>query len=73
MQKSILVTGSTDGIGFETAGMLVSLGHHVLLHGRNPSKLEETAKTLSGRAGGGRIETYTADLSRLAEAAALAK
>ena len=41
MQKTILVTGSTDGIGLETARMLVLQGHHVLLHGRNPSRLEE--------------------------------
>ena len=44
MQKTILVTGSTDGIGLETAKMLVSQGHHVLLHGRNPSKLEGEKK-----------------------------
>jgi short-subunit dehydrogenase len=41
MQKTILLTGPTDGIGLETAKMLVSKGHHVLLHGRNPSKLED--------------------------------
>ena len=46
MQKIILVTGSTDGIGLATAKMLVSLGHHVLLHGRNPPKLEEAKKSL---------------------------
>ncbi len=40
-QKTILVTGSTDGIGLETAGMLVSPGHNVLLHGRNLAKLEK--------------------------------
>ena len=40
IQKTILVTGSTDGTGLETAKMLVSQGHHVLPHGRNPSKLE---------------------------------
>jgi len=33
MQKTILITGLTDGIGLETARMLVSQGHHVLLHG----------------------------------------
>ena len=54
MQKTILITGSTDGIGLETARMLVSQGHHVLLHGRNPAKLEEVEKTLSGLTGGGR-------------------
>jgi len=43
MQKTILVTGSTDGIGLETAKMLVSLGHNVLLHGRSPVKLEKLA------------------------------
>ena len=35
MQKTILITGSTDGIGLETARMLFSLGHTVLVHGRN--------------------------------------
>jgi NAD(P)-dependent dehydrogenase (short-subunit alcohol dehydrogenase family) len=33
MQKTIFVTDSTDGIGLETATILVSQGHNVLLHG----------------------------------------
>jgi len=73
MQKTILITGSTDGIGLETARMLVTQGHHVLLHGRNPAKLEEVEKTLSGLPGGGRVESYLADLSRMSEVEALAK
>ena len=73
MQKTILVTGSTDGIGLETARMLVSRGQHLLLHGRNQSKLEEAEKTLSALPGGGRVESYVADLSRMADAEALAK
>lgn len=73
MQKIILITGSTDGIGLETARVLVSMGHHVLLHGRNPSKLEEAERTLSGLPGGGRVECYVADLSRLADVEAFAK
>ncbi len=73
MQKTILVTGSTDGIGLEAARMLVSLGHHVLLHGRNPSKLEEAEKTLSSMPGEGRVESYVADLSLMTGAEALAK
>ena len=73
MQKTILVTGSTDGIGLETARMLVSRGQHVLLHGRNQSKLEEAEKTLSALPGGGRVESYVADLSRMADVEALAK
>ena len=73
MQKIILVTGSTDGIGLETARMLVSLGHNVLLHGRNPAKLEKMERTLSVPPNGGRVESYVSDLSRMADVEALAK
>ena len=73
MQKTILLTGSTDGIGLETARMLISLGHLVLLHGRNPAKLEKVEKTLSALPDGGHVESYMADLSRMADAEALAK
>ena len=47
MQKTILITGSTDGIGLETAKILVSQGHNVLIHGRNLSKIEEVKNILS--------------------------
>ena len=67
MGKTILVTGATDGIGLETARMLVRLGHNVLLHGRNPARLEKVEKTLSAIADGGQVESYVADLSRMAD------
>ena len=73
MQKTILITGSTDGIGLETARMLVSLGHQVLLHGRTPAKLEQAERTLSVLPDGGRVESYVADLSGMADVEALAK
>ena len=73
MQKTILITGSTDGIGLETARMLVTQGHHVLLHGRNPEKLEHVEKALTGLAGGGRVSSYLADLSRLVDVDAFTK
>ncbi|WP_415755551.1 SDR family NAD(P)-dependent oxidoreductase [Pseudomonas leptonychotis] len=68
MQKTILITGATDGIGLETAKLLCSQGHRVLLHGRNPAKLEAARQALSG---GGHAETYLADLSELSEVVAL--
>ncbi|MEO0769490.1 MAG: SDR family NAD(P)-dependent oxidoreductase [Cyanobacteria bacterium J06649_4] len=71
MQKTILITGSTDGIGLETAKILVSQGHYVLLHGRSPAKLEKVKNTLA--ADGGRVESYVADLSLMANVEALAK
>ena len=70
--KTILVTGSTDGIGLETARMLVSLGHRVLLHGRSPAKLKTVEEELGGASGGGRVEGYVADLSSRAGVEALA-
>ncbi|MEM6570067.1 MAG: SDR family NAD(P)-dependent oxidoreductase [Planctomycetota bacterium] len=72
MQKTILITGSTDGIGLETARTLVARGHRVLLHGRNAEKLERVATELAETAGDGAIERFTADLSRLSEVEALA-
>lgn len=72
-QKIILITGSTDGIGLETAKMLVSLGHNVLLHGRSPVKLEKVEKNLSALPDDGRVESYVADLSRMADVEALAR
>ncbi|PVV08017.1 MAG: oxidoreductase [gamma proteobacterium symbiont of Ctena orbiculata] len=73
MQKTILITGSTDGIGLETAKALYSQGHQVLLHGRNPSKLEMAEKALLALPGRGRVESYLADLSSMAEVEGLAQ
>ena len=73
MQKIIMITGSTDGIGLATAETLISQGHHVLLHGRNPAKLEAAEKSLRAISPEGNIESYVADLSHMDEVEALAK
>lgn len=67
MTKTILVTGSTDGIGLLTAKTLVEQGHTVLLHGRNPAKLEAAVAEV-----GTDTESFTADLSDLSAVGALA-
>jgi len=72
MPKTILITGATDWIGLETARMLVSLGHNVLLNGRSPAKLESVDRALSAISDAGQVESYVADLSRLADVEALA-
>ncbi|MEO1280862.1 MAG: SDR family NAD(P)-dependent oxidoreductase [Pseudomonadota bacterium] len=73
MIKTILITGSTDGIGLETAKLLVSKGHRVLLHGRNPAKLKATQESLSASPESDTVEAYTADHSRIADVETLAK
>ncbi|MEL6675451.1 MAG: SDR family NAD(P)-dependent oxidoreductase [Bacteroidota bacterium] len=72
MKKTILLTGATDGIGLETANMLVAKGHHVLLHGRNQAKLSELTSRLAAM-GPGTVESYLADLSSLAKVDRLAQ
>lgn len=73
MQKTILITGSTDGIGLATAKQIASMGHHVLLHGRNPTKLADAEREVAQVAGTGNVECYQADLSDLEEVEAMAK
>ncbi len=70
--KTILVTGATDGIGLATARALAERGHRVLLHGRNPAKLEATESEFATLDGSGPVENYVADLSRMSEVEALA-
>ena len=66
MTKTILVTGATDGIGLETAKMLLSQGHRVLLHGRSETKMAAVVAQLSGN-----FESYIADLSVMDEVSVL--
>lgn len=73
MARTILITGATDGIGLEAAKMLVALGHNILLHGRNPAKLDEVAKALSASPSGGQVESYVANLSHMAAVESLAQ
>ena len=73
MQKTILITGSTDGIGLETAKALAEMGHHILLHGRNPEKLQKVEKEISAITSVGEVDSYVADLANLEDVAAFAK
>lgn len=72
MAKKILITGATDGIGLLTANKFAALGHTLLIHGRNPEKLQ-TAKEQLTAAGAAAVICYQADLSDFSETRALIK
>jgi len=48
---SIFVTGSSDGIGLETARQLVAGGHRVVLHARDEARAKDAAAAEPGAAG----------------------
>ncbi|MCR9159067.1 MAG: SDR family NAD(P)-dependent oxidoreductase [Nannocystaceae bacterium] len=73
MNKTILITGATDGIGLQTARMLAPAGHQLLLHGRNPVKLDKVVAEVSALPGAGPVERYVADLSDLGAVEAMAE
>jgi len=67
MKKTILITGATDGIGLETAKMLAAQGHHLLIHGRNSTKLADVKQLLIELSSANNVESYVADLSVLSD------
>ena len=58
----ILITGGGSGIGRCTAHELASLGAHVVLVGRNPEKLSNTAQEIA--ADGGQASWHSCDIRR---------
>lgn len=67
MPKTILITGSTDGIGKHLAMKLASEGHEVILHGRNSEKLRVALSDMQLKTGNKNIHGYLADFSKLAD------
>lgn len=45
-RPTVLVTGSTDGIGVTTAKNMAAKGYNVLIHGRSQQRLEAASKTV---------------------------
>jgi NAD(P)-dependent dehydrogenase (short-subunit alcohol dehydrogenase family) len=70
--KTVLVTGSTDGVGRYVAAKLAGAGARVLIHGRDGGRGRALADEIR-REGRGEAVFYQADLSSLAGASGLAE
>jgi len=69
--KTVLITGSTDGVGRYVASELAKQGAHVLLHGRDKARAKTLIEEITAR-GHEAPSFYQADLSSLAGARQLA-
>ncbi len=69
--KTVLITGSSDGVGRRVAVRLGALGARVLVHGRNRERGEAVCAEIRA-AGNERTAFYQADLASLAEVRQLA-
>ncbi|RVA58301.1 SDR family NAD(P)-dependent oxidoreductase, partial [Mesorhizobium sp. M7A.F.Ca.US.001.01.1.1] len=69
--KTILITGSTDGVGRVVAQRLGAAGARVLVHGRDATRGKAVVTEIE--AAGGKAELLVADLSSLAEVRHLAE
>ncbi|TFF89471.1 MAG: SDR family oxidoreductase [Promethearchaeota archaeon] len=72
-EKIILITGSTDGMGKQAALDLLKKGAHVIIHGRNKEKAENTANELKMDSKSEKIDYVWADFTRLDEVREMAK
>lgn len=70
--KIVLVTGSTDGIGLETAKTLAAAGARLIIHGRNAEKGQRALATIKEDAPDADVNFIRADFASLADVRAMA-
>ena len=69
-EKTVLITGSTDGVGRRVAERLGAAGATVLIHGRNAARAESLKSVIESA--GGKAYVYFADFTSLPEVGWLA-
>ncbi|MBZ0200018.1 MAG: SDR family NAD(P)-dependent oxidoreductase [Ignavibacteriaceae bacterium] len=71
--KIVLITGSTDGIGQQTAIELARMGAKVIIHGRTETKALETVAQLSQRIGKGELDWVGGEFTSFSEVKKMAE
>ena len=72
-EKTILVTGATDGLGRRVSRELAARGATVLLHGRSEERLEATLQEVHEHTRSEKLHCYLADFSSLGQVRQLAE
>jgi len=67
INKTIIVTGATDGIGLEAATKIAALGNRVGLVGRNPEKGAKAIERIASLTRNDKLDFFQADLSLVSE------
>jgi len=70
--KVIVITGASDGIGLEAASQLAAQGHHLVMVGRTPAKLEAAVARVRAESPGVPVESLRCDFSSLDDVRRLA-
>ena len=64
--KTVIVTGASAGLGFETARTMAAQGAEVVIAGRNPEKNAQAFERIRTAQPDAKLSTVTIDLARLA-------
>ncbi len=65
--RTVLITGATDGLGRAVAEALAAEGASLLLHGRSAERLAATAAGITAATGNADVRTFLADFAELAQ------
>ncbi|MEN8191947.1 MAG: SDR family oxidoreductase [Bacteroidota bacterium] len=71
--KTILITGATDGIGKQTAIDLAKLEAKIIIHGRDEESCKNTIAKITEETGNSDVDFAVADLSSLTQVNEMAK
>ena len=63
--KTVFITGGNSGLGLETGRAMAAKGAHVVLAGRDESKLDEAVDTICADQPDAQVETIICDLASL--------
>ena len=69
--KNIVITGSTQGIGYGLANAFLKLGCSVAISGRTQQKVDAAVTTLRARLNTGRVTGFACDVTRFDQVRAL--